>query len=89
MDRPASGGLSGSFTGNNNLIDDFRLGYLTDKRPDIIVLDKNRYQEWIPNLKIFDPKAYQFTTSLLANEFHPVHRNEAYITYFRTSRANP
>ena len=73
---------------NSNLVDDFRLGYLTGKRPDIIVLDKNRYQEWIPNLKVFDPKAYRFTTRLIESEFQPVHRNEAYITYFRTSRAN-
>ena len=73
----------------SNLVDDFRLGYLTGKRPDIIVTDKNRYQEWIPNLKMQDPKAYTYTTNLLENEFHPVHRNEGYITYFRTSRANP
>jgi hypothetical protein len=73
----------------SNLIDDFRLGYLTGKRPDIVVLDKNRYQEWIPNLKVFDPKAYSFTTGLLASEFRLVHRNEAYIVYFRTNRATP
>jgi hypothetical protein len=73
----------------SNVVDDFRLGYLTGKRPDIIVLDKNRYQEWIPNLKVFNPKAYQFTTELLEREFHPVHRNDAYITYFRTNRAKP
>ena len=73
----------------SNLVDDFRLGYLTGKRPDIVVLDKNRYQEWIPNLKVFNPKAYLFATSLLKNEFRPVHRNESYIVYFRTDRVSP
>jgi hypothetical protein len=72
----------------SNLVDDFRLGYLTGKRPDIIVLDHNRYQEWIPNLKVFNPNAYQFTTNLLETEFRPVHRNDAYIIYFRTNRVN-
>ena len=70
----------------NNVVDDFRLGYLTGKHPDIIVLDKNRYQEWIPNLKVFNPKAYEFTTGLLAREFEPVHRNESYIVYLRKDR---
>ena len=53
------------------------------------MLDKNRYQEWIPNLKVFDPKAYLYTTGLLETQFRPVHRNESYIVYFRTNRANP
>jgi hypothetical protein len=73
----------------SNLVDDFRLGYLTGKHPDVIVLDKNRYQEWIPNLKVFDPKAYTFTTGLLEREFHPIYRNDAYIIYVRSNRANP
>jgi hypothetical protein len=73
----------------SNLVDDYRLGYRTGKRPDVVVLDKNRYQEFIPNLKVFDPKAYAFTTGLLAREFHEVHRNDGYIIYFRTDRANP
>ena len=38
----------------SNLVDDFRFGFFTGKKPDIIVTDKNRYQEWIPNLKIFN-----------------------------------
>ena len=74
---------------DSNLVDDFRLGYASGKRPDIIVLDKNRYQEWIPNLKIFQPDAWRFTTELLARDFKEVHRNGAYITYARVSRTTP
>ena len=68
---------------HNNVIDDFRLGFLTGKRPDIVVLDKNRYQEWIPNLQVFNPAAYRFTTALLAREFEMAHRNEGYEVYLR------
>ncbi len=71
---------------DSKLVDDFRLGYLTGKRPDIIVLDKNRYQEWIPNLQKFDPKAYRYTTGLLSSQFREVHRNEGYTVYVRTER---
>jgi hypothetical protein len=68
---------------HHNVIDDFRLGFLTGKRPDIVVLDKNRYQEWIPNLQVFNPAAYRFTTALLAREFEMAHRNEGYEVYLR------
>jgi 4-amino-4-deoxy-L-arabinose transferase-like glycosyltransferase len=71
---------------DSNLVDDFRLGYITGKRPDVIVLDKNRYQEWIPNLKVFQPDAWRYTTELIARDFREVHRNAAYITYARVSR---
>ena len=74
---------------DGNLVDDFRLGYITGKRPEIIVLDKNRYQEWIPKLKTFQPDAWRFTTALIARDFKEVHRNAAYITYARISRATP
>jgi len=67
----------------NRVIDDFRLGFLTGKRPDIVVLDKNRYQEWIPNLQVFNPAAYRFTTALLAREFELAHKNDGYEVYLR------
>ncbi|MCU1235562.1 MAG: hypothetical protein JWP63_3529 [Candidatus Solibacter sp.] len=68
---------------DGRLVDDFRLGYLSGKRPDVIVLDKNRYQEWIPLLKPVQPDAYRYETELLGREFREVHRNDAYITYSR------
>jgi hypothetical protein len=71
---------------HNNVIDDFRLGFLTGKKPDIVVLDKNRYQEWIPNLQVFNPAAYRFTTALLNREFKLAHRNDGYIVYLRKDR---
>jgi 4-amino-4-deoxy-L-arabinose transferase-like glycosyltransferase len=65
------------------LVDDFRLGYVSGKRPDLIVLDKNRYQEWIPLLKSAQPDAYWYDTELLRRDFQEVHRNDAYVTYSR------
>jgi hypothetical protein len=72
---------------NGNLIDDFRLGYLTGKKPAIVVLDKNRYQEWIPKLQATEPGAYRYASELLEREFAPVHRNDSYIIYARKDRA--
>jgi Dolichyl-phosphate-mannose-protein mannosyltransferase len=69
-----------------HLVDDFRLGYSSGKRPDVIVLDKNRYQEWIPLLKPVQPDAWQYATELVAREFHEVHRNAAYVIYSRNGR---
>ena len=71
---------------SKNLIDDFRLGYFTGKKPDIVVLDKNRYQEWIPKLKDTSVKEYEFTAGLLEREFEPAHRNDAYVVYLRKDR---
>jgi len=71
---------------DKNLVDDFRLGYVSGKRPDVIVLDKNRYQEWIPLLKPVQPDAWRYATELVAREFHEVHRNGAYVIYARNAQ---
>jgi hypothetical protein len=68
---------------NSHLVDDYRLGFISGKRPDIVVLDKNRYQEWIANLSVGEPQAYQFIQALLENEFRLVHRNAGYAIYSR------
>ena len=68
---------------NGTVIDDFRLGYLSGKKPDIVVLDKNRYQEWIPKLQETNPKEYTFISNLLDREFVPAQRNDAYVVYLR------
>ena len=73
----------------SNLVDDYRLGFLTGKRPDIVVLDKNRYQDWIPRLDAVEPQTYRYTVDLLANRFREAYRNDSYIVYLRKDRANP
>jgi 4-amino-4-deoxy-L-arabinose transferase-like glycosyltransferase len=65
------------------LTDDQRLGFRSGKRPDFVVLDKNRYQEWIPQFQTTEPDTYQHITTMLARQFHPVMANGAYKLYER------
>jgi len=72
---------------DSNLVDDYRLGYLSGKRPAVVVLDRNRYQEWIPNLEQTEPAAYSYVTNLLDREFKLAYRNPAYKIYLRSITA--
>ena len=68
---------------DGRLVDDFRLGYLTGKKANFIVLDQNRYQEWIPNLKQSEPQAYQYIMDMLGRDFQLVQQNSGYRVYAR------
>jgi len=68
---------------NGRLVDDFRLGFLSGKKATFIVLDQNRYLEWIPNLKKSEPRAYSYIMDMLAHEFQVVQENSAYQVYAR------
>jgi hypothetical protein len=68
---------------DGRLVDDFRLGFLSGKKATFIVLDQNRYQEWIPNLKESEPLAYRYIMDMLARDFQLVHQNTAYQVYAR------
>ena len=57
---------------DGNVVDDYRLGYRSHKKPDFIVIDKNRYEEWIPQLEKRDPAAYQYITSMMQRDFRLV-----------------
>jgi len=65
------------------VVDDFRLGYRTGKEARFIVLDQNRYQEWIPNLKMTEPEAYRSITAMLADRYRLVQENAGYQVYVR------
>jgi 4-amino-4-deoxy-L-arabinose transferase-like glycosyltransferase len=65
------------------VVDDFRLGYRTGKEARFIVLDQNRYQEWIPNLRKVEPEAYRSITAMLANQYRLVQQNAGYLVYVR------
>jgi len=68
---------------DGRLIDDFRLGYITGKKATFIVLDQNRYQEWIPNLRKSEPSTYRYIMDMLARDFQLVQQNGAYQVYAR------
>ena len=70
-----------------HVVDDFRLGYRSGKRPAVVVLDQNRYQEWIPNLQQTEPSAYTYITSLLDREFKLTYENTGYKIYLRNTTA--
>jgi hypothetical protein len=65
------------------VVDDFRLGYRTGKEARFIVLDQNRYQEWIPNLQMTEPEAYRSITAMLADRYQLVQQNAGYQVYVR------
>jgi 4-amino-4-deoxy-L-arabinose transferase-like glycosyltransferase len=65
------------------LIDDYRLGCRTGKKAAYVVLDQNRYVEWIGNLQKQEPETYRFIHNMLDSEFKLVHRDGAYQIYAR------
>jgi hypothetical protein len=67
----------------DNLVDDQRLGFRSGKRPDFIVIDKNRYDEWIPQYEEREPETYRYIRSMMDGEFHQVLANDAYRIYAR------
>ena len=67
----------------DNLVDDPRLGYRSGKRPNFIVIDKNRYAEWIPQYEQREPETYRHIHNMMDREFHQVLQNDAYRVYAR------
>ena len=70
---------------DGQVIDDYRLGFKTGKKASFVVLDQNRYVEWIANLEHQEPQAYQYIQSMLRRDFHLVHVDGAYQIYARNS----
>jgi hypothetical protein len=68
-------------------IDDYRLGYRSGKRADIVVLDEARYQPWIALLAQQDRQNYWFIQNLLASEYTLVYHQAGYMIYERTAHS--
>jgi hypothetical protein len=68
----------------DSLVDDQRLGFRSGKRPNFIVIDKNRYAEWIPRYEEREPETYRYIRGMMDREFHEVLENGAYHVYART-----
>jgi hypothetical protein len=67
----------------DNLVDDQRLGFRSGRHPDFIVIDKNRYAEWIPQYEHREPATWRYIRGMMDGEFHPVLSNEGYQVYAR------
>ena len=70
-------------TANGSLVDDPRLGYRSGRRPDFIVIDRNRYAEWIPQYEQREPETYRYIRGMMDREFHLVLENGGYTVYAR------
>jgi len=70
---------------DGQVIDDYRLGFKTGKKASFVVLDQNRYVEWIAKLEKREPQAYQYIQSMLRRDFQLVHVDGAYQIYARKS----
>ncbi len=68
---------------DDNVVDDYRLGFRTGKKPNFVVIDHNRYEEWIPLLERQDPQAFHYIQNLMQH-FSPVLDKGAYKVYART-----
>ena len=68
---------------NGGLVDDPRLGYRSGRRPNFIVIDRNRYAEWIPQYEQREPETYRYIRGMMDREFHQVLENGAYTVYAR------
>jgi 4-amino-4-deoxy-L-arabinose transferase-like glycosyltransferase len=68
---------------DSRLIDDFRLGYRSGKRPDLIVMDTPRYCLWTGLLRDQDAGNYHYVQNLL-NSYRVVYDHGAYRMYERS-----
>jgi hypothetical protein len=68
---------------HKSLVDDPRLGFRSGKRPNFIVIDKNRYAEWIPQYEQREPETYRYIRAMIDRDFHQVLENPAYQVYAR------
>lgn len=66
-----------------NLLDDYRLGYMTGKRANFIVVDAPRYKDWISSLESREPQTYTYIQRMLNDEFKLVYENNIYQLYGR------
>jgi 4-amino-4-deoxy-L-arabinose transferase-like glycosyltransferase len=67
----------------SDIIDDHRLGVISGKRATYIVIDKNRYADWIPTMATLEPEHYRQVRDLMDRNFHLVFDRDAYKIYAR------
>lgn len=64
-----------------NLIDDYRLGYLTNKKAGYIVMDAPRYKDWFNRLGENEPSTHLFIMNLLENNYEIIYEDDVYQVY--------
>jgi 4-amino-4-deoxy-L-arabinose transferase-like glycosyltransferase len=71
---------------DDHLVDDYRLGFRSGLRPDLIILDEGRYQPWIEGLAAQDPENYRYIERLLSQEYRVLDGGGYYKIYARSVR---
>jgi hypothetical protein len=60
------------------IVDDFRLGIISGRRADLIVLDEQRYRSWIGNLASSEPANHAQMIGMLEGGYTSIYRNERF-----------
>ncbi len=60
-----------------NVLDDYRLGYDSGKRPEVVVIDPS-WDDRILMMQTLSPEAHRFVSHLLAAEYREVYNQGGY-----------
>jgi hypothetical protein len=67
---------------DSGVIDDYRLGYFSGRRPKLIVAS-HPYQSFFERSAVFYPDIHKYVTNLLAHDYRIVFRSGTYLVYER------
>jgi 4-amino-4-deoxy-L-arabinose transferase-like glycosyltransferase len=68
-----SGELAFELGFDGRVVDDCRLGFLSGRRPEYIVLEAQYYRFWFPSLAAHEQQAYAYVSETLANNYEVVY----------------
>ena len=78
-----SGELAFELGFDGQVLDDSRLGFLTGKKPEFIVIEAHYRDFWLPTLAVYEPAAHRHIDNLFKYEYELVYdqANDKYTTF--------
>jgi 4-amino-4-deoxy-L-arabinose transferase-like glycosyltransferase len=78
-----SGELGFELGFDGHVLDDARMGFLTGKKPEFIVLEAHYRYFWLQTLEAYEPPVYRYIMDLFKNKYEVVYdqTNDPYTTY--------
>ncbi len=78
-----SGELAFELGFDGQVLDDSRLGFLTGKKPEFIVIEAHYRDFWLPTLAVYEPAAHRYIDNLFKYKYELVYdqANDKYTTY--------
>lgn len=78
-----SGELGFELGFDGHVLDDARMGFLTGKKPEFIVLEAHYRDFWLQTLEAYEPAAYRYIMDLFKHKYEVVYdqTNDPYKTY--------